>query len=222
VVWALNRAASRRPRELRSLTEAVDRLRRAQLGRGDLKDATAAYRDSFEVVLAAARGILQEAGTAASPAVERRMRSTLLAAVTDRGLRAALAAGGLVAEQDEPGFTVLSRGPVPAEFLRERTERAAPAPTRAAPRRPGRADRAAARRRDRERRRATKAAEAAERAVQRAERAAKAVEREIEALRARLDSRERARAELRAAADQAKAAAEQARRRSDALAEPSA
>ncbi len=120
VVWALNQAALGKARALTGLTDSVDRLRRAQLGQGDPRAATAGYRTVFEAVVEAARAALREEGMKASPAVDRRLRSTLLAAVTDRGLRTELTAGRLAAEYAEPGFSVLSQGPIPAEFLRGR------------------------------------------------------------------------------------------------------
>ena len=118
VVWALNQAALGKARMLIDLVHAVDRLRRAQLGQGDPRAATAAYRTVFDAVMEAARGVLREQGMKASPAVERRLRSSLLAAVTDRRLRGELAAGRLAVESVEPGFSVLSGGPIPAEFLK--------------------------------------------------------------------------------------------------------
>ena len=93
VAWALNRASAARPRELGTLLDAVDRLRRAQLGGGDLRAAMERYRAAFEPLVRGANQALKEAGTGVSAALDRRLRSTLLAAVTDRGLRADLEAG---------------------------------------------------------------------------------------------------------------------------------
>ncbi len=120
VAWALNRAAAARPRELGALVDAVDRLRRAQLGGGDLRAAMERYRSAFEPLVRGASQALREAGAAVSAALDRRIRSTLLAAVTDRGLRADLEAARLADEHAEPGFAVLSGGPVPAGFLLDR------------------------------------------------------------------------------------------------------
>src|SRR6185436_16419302 len=75
--WALNRAAGARPRELAALAEAVDRLRRAQLGQGDLRAATEAYRTAFEPLVRAAREALKGAGTKASAALDRRLRGAV-------------------------------------------------------------------------------------------------------------------------------------------------
>ena len=209
VAWALNRASAARPRELGTLLDAVDRLRRAQLGGGDLRAAMERYRAAFEPLVRGANQALKEAGTGASAALDRRLRSTLLAAVTDRGLRADLEAGRLSDEHADPGFAVLSRGPIPAGFLRERPPKkqsaapAEPAPTPAP-------DAAEARRVARERARAADQAARADRSLarraDRAERAAQAAERRVAAIRQALAALERRSGELRAAADEARKA----------------
>jgi hypothetical protein len=215
VVWALNRAATARPRELSALVDAVDHLRRAQLGQGGLRAASDGYRSAFEPLLRAAREALEESGTKASAALDRRLRSTLLAAVTDRGLRANLAGGGLEAEHADPGFAVLSGGPIPAALLRERPASASKSPARrgtprtraekggpeeAVPeRRESRPDRRVARRAARE-------AARREQAARRAERAAEAAERRVSAMRRSLTALEQRSAVLRAEADRARAA----------------
>src|SRR5581483_7173240 len=206
VTWALNRTATARPRELAALADAVDRLRRAQLGQGDLRAATEAYRAAFEPVARAARDALEGAGPRASAARDRRLRSTLLAAVADRTLRADLSAGRLQSEHADPGFAVLSGGPIPAAFLRERptTPRAAaeapatvPA-TNSETRGPEPSQRGDARRAAREARRR-------EQAARKAERAAKTAERRVSAMRERLAALEQQSAALRAAAERARA-----------------
>lgn len=214
VVWALNRTAPARPDEYGALIQAVHRLRRAQLGQGDLRAATASYRAAFEPLARSTVRALRDAGSAVSPALERRLRSTLLAAVTDRRLRSDLAAGRLVDEHAEPGFEILSRGPVPAEFLRARPESAkSPGPARepktpkAAPplrRRTGSAEveaRRAAQQAQRERR-------ALERLARERERMALAAEKDVMAARQRLQELEQKGRTLRAAADHAKEAFE--------------
>ena len=234
VVWALNRTAVAQPRALNALIQAVDRLRRAQLGQGELRTATEGYRTVFEPVVRSAVDTLHDTASAGSPALERRLRSTLLAAVTERQLRADLMAGRLTGEQTEPGFAVLSQGPIPAEFLRDRPTpprsapvreakvvRAAPAQTdRAGASRPARPGEADARRRaqqaGRAARRAARQAQQAARALGRdahqKERAAQAAEKELATLRKTLEKREQQSAVLRAAADQAREASEIARR----------
>lgn len=194
VVWALNRTAAARSRELDALADAVDRLRRAQLGQGDLRNATERYRAAFEPIIHSASEVLVDAGTRVPPALERRIRGTLLAAVTDRRLRADLVAGRLIDEHAEPGFAVITGGPIPADFLLDGPAKARPAPRpsprqdtaepstapehrpRAKPRAElGRADR---RERAKVRRQALKEARDARQAARRAERDARALERD--------------------------------------------
>src|SRR4029434_4995253 len=62
VVWALNRVAIVRPRDIQALVGAVDRLRRAQLGGGDLRSATADYRAGVDALVRAAGVTVKEAG----------------------------------------------------------------------------------------------------------------------------------------------------------------
>lgn len=216
VVWALNRAALARPRELAALVETVDRLRRAQLGQGDVRPAMEGYRAAFEPLVRGAHQVLREAGTAVTAALDRRMRSTLLAAVTDRGLRAELGAGRLDREHADPGFAVLSRGPVPAGFLAARPSARSVKTTRPAlpppPKSPTRSESAAAaaktRREAREQARAARRAarEARSQALraERAERAAQAAERRVAAMRRALAAIEEQSAKLRARADEAR------------------
>jgi len=214
VVWALNRAAAARPRELAALGESVDRLRRAQLGQGDLRAATEGYRSAFEPLVRAAREALEGSGTKPSAGLDRRLRSTLLAAVTDRALRAELAEGRLEGEHADPGFAVLSGGPIPAAFLRERPlgARSAQKPTDKAPARAGKAadksDAEAprpARPDPRAARRAAREAARREQTARQAERAAQAAERRVGAMRQALAALEERSAALRAAADRARA-----------------
>jgi hypothetical protein len=214
VAWALNRASAARPRELGALVDAVDRLRRAQLGGGDLRAAAERYRSAFEPLVRGAGQALREAGAAVSAALDRRIRSTLLAAVTDRGLRADLEAARLADEHADPGFAVLSGGPVPAGFLLDRPRKkrsadpAKPAPagevgeTRRLAREQARAAQLAAR----EEQRATRVARSLARQADRAERAAQAAERRVAAMRRALAALERRSGELRAAAEEARKA----------------
>jgi hypothetical protein len=224
VAWALNRASAARSRELGALVDAVDRLRRAQLGGGDLRAAMERYRSAFEPLVRGANQALQEAGVTVSAALDRRIRSTLLAAVTDRGLRADLEAARLADEHAEPGFAVLSGGPVPAGFLLDRPRKKhSPGPAKPAPAKPGPAKPAsagdpgetrrlareqarAARLAAREEQRATRVARSLARQADRAERAAQAAERRVAAMRRALAALERRSGELRAAAEEARKA----------------
>jgi hypothetical protein len=117
VVWAVNRVAERHAQDLAALIDAVDRLRRAQLGQGEVRRTTDDYRQAFQRVVNRAGEVLREADTRVTPDLERRIRSTLQAAVADRQLRRDLQAGHLADEHPDPGFAVLTQGPVPAEFL---------------------------------------------------------------------------------------------------------
>lgn len=214
VVWALNRAATTHPRELTALAGSVDRLRRAQLGQGDLRAATAEYRTAFDPFMRAVTTALREGGAGVSGAVDRRIRSTLQAAVTDRRLRADLGAGRLSEELTDPGFAVLTGAPVPADFLRARPARKPPAPARSSSRgerRPPAGPKPAETRRSaREHARATREAarraKTLERRARQAERAATRAEQRVDTMRRTLRALEERRAALRAAADEARAA----------------
>jgi hypothetical protein len=196
VVWALNRIALARPREVRALADAVDRLRRAQLGRGDLRASAGDYRTAFDPLVRAAVGVLTDAGTRVSAAVDRRIRSTLLAAVTDRRLRVELVSGRLSEERPDPGFAALAGAPAPARTKpRRRSSAREAAQARRLARQAARTTREAARH-----------ARALERQAERAERAAARAERRVEARRRSLRALEDRSAALRAAADEARKA----------------
>lgn len=211
VVWALNRVGISRARELRLLIDAADRLRRAQLGRGDQRAATEDYRHAFEPLAREANRVLRDAGSSVSAALDRRIRSTLLAAVTDRGLRADLEAGRLAGEHADPGFAVISRGPVPAQFLRDRP-RNRPAPVRPTPAPVTRPSATAAESRKVRRQRARAAREAARETqalqarARRAERVAQAAAKRVEAVRRELRALEERSATLKAVAEAARRA----------------
>jgi hypothetical protein len=220
IVWALNMAATR-PRAIDELADAADRLRRAQLGQGDLRPAIERYRAALEPVIRAAAERLREAGVRISPTIERRLQATLLAAVTDRRLRAELATGRLTEEHAEPGFEVLTRGPIPAEFLRARrgiarTPSAHAQPSTAQPppeepetprRDPVKAER---HRQDKEHttrkvtRQTQRQLKALDKAARRQERAADAADRKVQELRTALHKRERQAKLLRTSANEAR------------------
>jgi len=235
VVWALNRTAVARPRELNVLVQAMDQLRRTQLGRGDLRATTERYRAAFEPVVRNAVDVLRDAGSAISPALERRIRGTLLAAITDRRLRADLSAGRLSGEHAEPGFAVLSQTPIPAEFLRHQPAKARPArapihdvttkrAVHASELRPPvsrsqrklpdaeerRQAQQAARAARQVARQAKRGASALRRDARQKERAAQAAETRVETARKALQELEQQGVALRAAADQARDAAAKA------------
>jgi hypothetical protein len=211
VVWALNRAATTRARELRVLIDAADRLRGAQLGQGDQRAATEHYRRAFEPLAREANRILRDAGSSVSAALDRRIRSTLLAAVTDPGLRAELGAGRLAGEHADPGFAVLSRGTtVPTEFLRDRPKRRPAAQARATPGPVPRPSppiddsRKLRRERARAAREAARETRSLETRARRAERAAQKAEKRLEAMRRDLRALEERSATLKTAAEAAR------------------
>src|SRR5262245_19057167 len=213
VVWALNRVAIVRAREIQALVGAVDRLRRAQLGGGDLRSATADYRAGFDALVRAAGGALKEVGTTVSAALDRRIRSTLVAAVTDRRLRADLGAGRLADEMADPGFAVLG-APVSADVLRPQTRRTRvpgagseePPAVRQPPSRKPAEARRLARQQARAAREAARHARALERKFQQAEPAAVRTEQRVPAMRRTLQTLDQRSAALRAAADLARRA----------------
>lgn len=220
VVWALNTVANR-SRAVPELADAAEQLRGAQLGEGDLRAATGRYRGALEPLVRAATERLREAGIRVSATLERRLQSTLLAAVTDRGLRADLAAGRLAEEHAAPGFDVLTQGPIPATFLRPRPTREeagrAPTPRRSPAARTAEPETERARsgpaehRRaesEREARRAIRQAQrrvrALDEAARRKERAADAADRKLETTRTALREQERQAALLRTSAREAR------------------
>jgi hypothetical protein len=72
VVWAVNRVAERHAQDLAALIDAVDRLRRAQLGQGEVRRTTDDYRQAFQRVVNRAGEVLREADTRVTPDLERR------------------------------------------------------------------------------------------------------------------------------------------------------
>jgi hypothetical protein len=170
--YALNQVARHQPAVLAEALEARAVLRAATEGAGqgratDLREATTADRAATRALVAVAREVLgsEDAGLA------QRITGTLLAAVLDDEVGAALRAGRLTAEQDASALAFATSddmAPVVslAEHAAERTARRAraarpkgegAAPTRAA-------DRAAE---EKAARAAAKAAEEAERARRR-------------------------------------------------------
>jgi hypothetical protein len=211
------------------------------LARETFGTTTERYRAAFEPIVRNAADALHDAGSAVSSALERRIRSTLLAAMADRRLRADLAAGRLTGEHTDPGFAVLSQGSIPAEFLRDRPAKAPPAPTpihkgtttRAAHASEPSELRAPSSRRQRSRegaeerrraqqygrdahqapRQAQRAASALSRDARQKERAAQAAENRVAAARRALHELEQQGAARRAEADQARQGAEKAQER---------
>jgi hypothetical protein len=225
VVWALNGVAARHPDDLRALASVVDRLRRAQLGEGEVSGPTDQYRQAFQRLLTRANGMLREGNQVVTPALERRMRSTLQAAVADRRLRRDLQSAQLGEEHSDPGFAVFTRGPIPTEFLRP-SPKAQPRtrlPTDSPPTARPSAGAISARREKatrkvearyqaqaaRETRKAAKATKALARDAERQTDRLKAAERRVEAARKALQDQERIAAQMREQADEARRRYEQ-------------
>jgi hypothetical protein len=147
-LWAVNQLARRDRVGLERLLRAVDRVRDAQLGRGDGSDLprlTTEYRESLAALVRDAGRLLGEAGARPTPRALDRIRTTLAGAAADEDLRGDLRHGRLAAEVGPRGFAVFGAAP-PAPPARAR--RAAPGPARPAAPAPGRPaeDLAAARR----------------------------------------------------------------------------
>jgi hypothetical protein len=219
VVWALNAVAARHPDDLRALASAVDRLRRAQLGQGEVSGPTNEYRQAFQRLVTRANELLREGNQVVTPALERRMRSTLQAAVADRRLRRDLQSAQLGEEHTDPGFAVFTRGPIPTESLRPRTRLPTDSPPTARSSagtisaRHEQAERKVAARHQaqaaRETRKAAKLTNASERDAQRQTDRLKAAERRVEAARRALHDQERIAAQMREQADKARRRYEQ-------------
>ena len=225
VVWALNGVAARHPDDLRALAGAVDRLRRAQLGQGEVSGPTDQYRQAFQRLVTRATGMLREGNQVVTPALERRMRSTLQAAVADRRLRRDLQSAQLGEEHADPGFAVFTRGPIPTEFLRP-SPKAQPRtrmPTDSPPTARSSAGAVSARREQAERklearhqaqaaretRKAAKVTKALERDARRQTDRLKAAERRVEAALKALQDQERIAAQMREQAEKARRRYEQ-------------
>jgi hypothetical protein len=203
------------------LASAVDRLRRAQLGQGEVSGPTDEYRQAFQRLVTRANELLREGNQMVTPALERRMRSTLQAAVADRRLRRDLQSAQLGEEHTDPGFAVFTRGPIPTEFLRP-SAKAQPRtrmPADSTPTARSSAAAIAARREQAERkaearhlaqaRKAAKLTKALERDAQRQTDRLKAAERRVEAARRALQDQERIAAQMREQADKARRRYEQ-------------
>jgi hypothetical protein len=235
VVWAVNRLARDAPEAVGRFVDAVERLRRAQLGRSaELPEATAAQRRALHELQRRVSGVLAEGSVRSSAALERRISGTLLGAATDRRVRADLLHGRLTAELPPPGLDALLGGgtlrlvPKPAEPPRKpasaKRERAAKAllprhEDTAGARRAGRsAEREARRASTITHREARAALRSAEREAQMRGREAIRLERAAAAQRRAAEAAERSARELRDRVSSAEA--EWAARREFAAAHP--
>jgi hypothetical protein len=197
--WATNQVVRSQAAPARGLWQAADDLAAAQeeliagrAAREDLKDPLARMRAALEQLTGAALGLVDDHGRDLSATTIQRVGGTLMAAATDPGVRAAVAAGRAVREASPAGFG-LGGGPAPgAEAPAESAERGA---TKPKTRKKAGHD-AAAKKAERERRAA-------------ARRAAKAAQADARAARA---AAERRLAAARTGAEQARSDLEQAER----------
>ena len=161
-VWVVNRLALEHPDDVQALIAAAERVKAAQLGRGQaatLATASAGHRAALERLRARAGGMLRDAGGGATPDKLLRVQNTLTAAAVDAQARTALKAGHLERELTAPGFDVFggARPPVRRSQRREGERPRAetpPPPARTAAAAPSAAAKAGERRRAREAERA--------------------------------------------------------------------
>jgi hypothetical protein len=192
--WAVNRLARVEPKGVEALLDAGERLRAAQeravrghAGAADVSAAARAEREAVRGLVAAARGLLEEAGRPASQPLLDRISQTLRAAAVDESSRDLLAHGRLEAEVEAVGFGSLTA----VEPLAR--------------------PRAGAREQARERAKALRAeARRLEREAREADAEARLAEREADAARATADDARRRADEARVAADRGADAVEQA------------
>jgi hypothetical protein len=105
VLWAINQLARRHRDELERFLEAVERVRKTQLGGGEgVAAASGPERTARDALVRRAREILAAAGIRVSAPATRAISNTLLAAAADRARAAELRRGALDAELPAPGF----------------------------------------------------------------------------------------------------------------------
>ena len=170
-VWVVNRLALEHRDDVAALIAAAERVKAAQLGRGQsgtLATATAGHRAALDRLRERAGVMLQDAGGVTADKLLR-VQNTLTAAAVDPQARKALLAGHLGRELTAPGFDVF--GGAQPSATRGRVVVKPQTKTTAAQRTAAGAPSAAAK--AEERRREREAARAAQRA-ERQERTAKA------------------------------------------------
>lgn len=185
--WAVNVLAREEREAVDELLAAGERLRAAHaelLDGGDpgaVQEAAGAERTAVEGLVAAARGVLADAGRPATDATLDRVRDTLHAAASDDTVRELVRAGRVVEDAEATGFALAGLSP----------GKGAKRPAAARPRK---ADRAAARRKEAAERVKQAQAELAEAegAVREAERALARAEKEADRRRGALERAERA------------------------------
>ena len=185
--WAVNVLAREEREAVDELLAAGERLHAAHaelLDGGDpgaVQEAASAERAAVEGLVAAARGVLADAGRPATDATLDRVRDTLHAAASDDTVRELVRAGRVVEDAEATGFALAGLSP----------GKGAKRPAAARPRK---ADRAAARRKEAAERVKQAQAELAEAegAVREAERALTRAEKEADRRRGALERAERA------------------------------
>ena len=173
--WAVNVLAREEREAVDELLAAGERLRAAHaelLDGGDpgaVQEAAGAERTAVEGLVAAAHGVLADAGRPATDATLDRVRDTLHAAASDDTVRELVRAGRVVEDAEATGFALAGLSP----------GKGAKRPAAARPRK---ADRAAARRKEAAERVKQAQAELAEAegAVREAERALARAEKEAD------------------------------------------
>jgi hypothetical protein len=133
-VWTVNRLAREAPESVERLITAAERMRTAQLGRGDLRVARASYQAALAHLSERAPAILREVGLGATHQTLLRVETTLAAAAVDPDLQPALRQGRLERELAARGFEVFAgeelpppqpRGPAQAPAIKAPQDRAA-------------------------------------------------------------------------------------------------
>ncbi len=116
--WAVNQLSRRDADTVRSLLEAGAELAAAQerllAGSGGpdaIREPTAQLRDAVSLLGRRARGILADAGRAATPATMERVAQLLHAAATDEEGRRLLESGRLTGELEPAGFDAFAAVP---------------------------------------------------------------------------------------------------------------
>ena len=115
--WAVNQLARKEPMQMRALTTAGERLRKAQSelleggGPDELQAALHRQRDVVGALVESAQRILEAAGQAATEATLERVRRTLTAAAADEEGARLVELGRLTKELEPTGFGGLAAAP---------------------------------------------------------------------------------------------------------------
>ena len=186
--WAVNVLAREERGAVDELLAAGERLRAAHaelLDGGDpgaVQEAAGAERAAVEGLVAAARGMLADAGRPATDATLDRVRDTLHAAASDDAVRELVRAGRVVEDAEAAGFALAGLSPAKGA-KRPATARPKKEPDRAAARRKAAAERVT---------QAQAELAEAEGAAREAERALARAQKEADRRRAALERAERA------------------------------